>query len=181
LALEYLAWAAAADGDYRRAARLLGAAGRQFRARGGFPFGGGYLRGHRDCTDLTRASLGDDLFTREFQAGGELTLDDVLAYAVEDECDVVDGAPADVVTPPELPPLTPRESQVAGLVARGLSNKQIAAELVIARRTAESHIENILAKLGFTSRSEIAVWHAVHHEAIEDRPGDSSSGRPPTP
>jgi DNA-binding NarL/FixJ family response regulator len=45
--------------------------------------------------------------------------------------------------------LTPRELEVAQLVAGGRSNKQIAAELVISQRTAEGHVERILAKLGF--------------------------------
>jgi non-specific serine/threonine protein kinase len=56
--------------------------------------------------------------------------------------------------------LTRRERQVAELVARGLSDKEIAAELVIARRTAESHVAHILQKLGFSARSQIASWVA---------------------
>ena len=58
-------------------------------------------------------------------------------------------------------PLTPREMQLARLVAGGRSNKDIAAELVISRRTAEGHVERILAKLGFTSRAEVAAWVAA--------------------
>jgi non-specific serine/threonine protein kinase len=56
--------------------------------------------------------------------------------------------------------LTPRERQVAALVAHGLSDNEIAAELVIARRTAESHVQHILQKLGFTTRIQIAAWVA---------------------
>ena len=55
-------------------------------------------------------------------------------------------------------PLTPREMQVARLVAAGRSNKQIAAELVISQRTAEGHVEHILTKLGFSSRAQVAAW-----------------------
>ena len=55
-------------------------------------------------------------------------------------------------------PLTARELEVAALVARGLTNRQIAAELIIGERTADAHVGNILAKLGFTSRAQIAVW-----------------------
>jgi non-specific serine/threonine protein kinase len=55
-------------------------------------------------------------------------------------------------------PLTRREAQVADLVARGMSNKQIADKLVISQRTAESHIEHILRKLGFSRRAQIAAW-----------------------
>ena len=54
-------------------------------------------------------------------------------------------------------PLTPRELQVARLVAGGRSNKQVAADLVISQRTAEGHVEHILAKLGFTSRAQVAA------------------------
>ena len=51
------------------------------------------------------------------------------------------------------------------LVADGLSNKEIATNLVISRRTAEGHVEHILSKLGFTSRAQIAVWVAEHRES----------------
>ena len=52
--------------------------------------------------------------------------------------------------------LTRRERQVADLVAEGLSNKEIAARLVISQRTAESHVEHILTKLNFTNRAQVA-------------------------
>jgi DNA-binding NarL/FixJ family response regulator len=61
---------------------------------------------------------------------------------------------------PGCAPLTPRELQVARLVAGGRSNKEIAARLVISQRTAEGHVERILAKLGFTSRAQVAAWIA---------------------
>jgi DNA-binding CsgD family transcriptional regulator len=56
--------------------------------------------------------------------------------------------------------LTPREWQVAALVASGRSNKAIADELVISPATAARHVANILAKLGFSSRAQIAAWAA---------------------
>jgi DNA-binding CsgD family transcriptional regulator len=56
------------------------------------------------------------------------------------------------------PTLTPRQLEVAALVARGWSNRQIAAELVITERSAESHVERIRARLGFRSRAQIAAW-----------------------
>jgi non-specific serine/threonine protein kinase len=58
-------------------------------------------------------------------------------------------------------PLTPRELQVARLIAAGSSNKDIAAGLVISQRTAENHVEHILTKLGFTSRAQVAAWIAA--------------------
>jgi DNA-binding CsgD family transcriptional regulator len=54
--------------------------------------------------------------------------------------------------------LSAREVEVAALVADGLSNRDIAARLVISERTAGNHVAHILAKLGFTSRSQIAGW-----------------------
>ena len=56
--------------------------------------------------------------------------------------------------------LTSRESEVATLVAEGLTNRQIADRLVISERTAQNHVQHILTKLGFTSRSQIAAWTA---------------------
>jgi DNA-binding NarL/FixJ family response regulator len=54
--------------------------------------------------------------------------------------------------------LTRREVEVAGLVARGRSNREIADEFVLSERTVETHVQHILTKLGFTSRTEIAAW-----------------------
>jgi DNA-binding NarL/FixJ family response regulator len=58
-------------------------------------------------------------------------------------------------------PLTRREREIAGLVAQGLTNRQIAAMAHISERTAETHIQHILDKLGFASRTQIAAWVAA--------------------
>jgi DNA-binding CsgD family transcriptional regulator len=55
-------------------------------------------------------------------------------------------------------PLSPRERQIAALVADGLSNREIAAQLVVSERTAQNHVQHILAKLGFVNRAQIAAW-----------------------
>ena len=70
------------------------------------------------------------------------------------------GLPAldPVVAPPAL---TPRQTQVAQLVSRGWSNREIAEELVISERSAESHVERIRARLGFRSRSQVAAWYVA--------------------
>jgi DNA-binding CsgD family transcriptional regulator len=60
--------------------------------------------------------------------------------------------------PPHPAKLTPRELEVAALVAEGLSNRQIAERLYVSERTAETHVQNILAKLGFTSRTQVVGW-----------------------
>jgi non-specific serine/threonine protein kinase len=53
--------------------------------------------------------------------------------------------------------LTPREREVAALIAEGFSNRQIATRLVISERTAESHVERIMGKLAVRNRAEIAA------------------------
>jgi non-specific serine/threonine protein kinase len=54
--------------------------------------------------------------------------------------------------------LSLREREVAALVARGLTNRQIADELVISERTAEGHVERLREKLGVHNRAEVAIW-----------------------
>jgi pimeloyl-ACP methyl ester carboxylesterase/DNA-binding CsgD family transcriptional regulator len=57
--------------------------------------------------------------------------------------------------------LTARQQQVARLVAEGLTNREIAAELTITERSAESHVERIRDRLGFRSRSHLAAWYSA--------------------
>lgn len=66
--------------------------------------------------------------------------------------------------------LTRREQEVAARLARGLSNREIAAELTIAERTAETHVTRILSKLGLTRRAQLTAW-AVQHDLLTVRPG----------
>src|SRR5262249_17254620 len=91
-----------------------------------------------------------------------------------------EAAHAPVPPSPSLPvptvPLGPagvtrREQEVVALVARGLSNRQIAAELTITEGTAASHVKHILARLGLDSRVQIATWAIEHglHGASSSR------------
>lgn len=59
--------------------------------------------------------------------------------------------------------LTTREREVAALITQGKSNRELAEALVVSERTIETHVSNILSKLGFSSRSQIAVWAAERH------------------
>jgi DNA-binding NarL/FixJ family response regulator len=54
---------------------------------------------------------------------------------------------------------TPREREVAGLVAQALSNREVARTLVLSERTVESHVRSILAKTGLTTRTEFTRWY----------------------
>ena len=60
------------------------------------------------------------------------------------------------------PHLTRREKEVAALIARGLTNRRIAEELVVSERTVDNHVAHILTKLGFATRAQIAAWVAEH-------------------
>ena len=62
-------------------------------------------------------------------------------------------------------PLSPRELEVARLVARGLTNKQIGQTLYVSERTAENNVQHILTKLGLRNRSQIAAWASGEHGA----------------
>jgi non-specific serine/threonine protein kinase len=60
--------------------------------------------------------------------------------------------------------LTRREAEVAALVARGLTNRDIAGQLFVSVRTVEVHVDHILTKLGFHTRTQLAAW--VHEEGL---------------
>ena len=55
--------------------------------------------------------------------------------------------------------LTGRELEIAGLVAQGLSHREIAGRLVISKRTVDAHVEHIYGKLGVSSRVQLTAWH----------------------
>ena len=62
------------------------------------------------------------------------------------------------------PGLTDREREIAALVARGLTNRQIAEQLVLSVRTIETHVGRVLTKLGFSTRGQLTVW--AHEEGL---------------
>jgi non-specific serine/threonine protein kinase len=101
-----------------------------------------------------RERLGAHAFGLARAAGRRLSLDQAVSEALSvQELTRANSASAAHPRPP-----TPRELEVARLVARGCTNKQIAAGLVFTQATAAKHVEHILDKLGFTSRSQIAAW-----------------------
>ncbi|GLZ33920.1 hypothetical protein Lesp02_61080 [Lentzea sp. NBRC 105346] len=154
LGMELLAWISASRGDGTRAATLLGATNQIWQSVGYPMFGSRYFGApHGDCETATIEQIGEAAFRLAFRAGMDLSRDDALTYAIGD----VPPEPAEARIGNDTP-LTRREQEVADLIAGGMSNKEIAAQLVIARRTAEGHVERILQKLGFTSRAQIATW-----------------------
>ncbi|WP_405847492.1 ATP-binding protein [Streptomyces sp. NBC_01518] len=150
MTLELLAAVNAREGEGRSAAVLLGAAKRIWQdahvALDRTPSHGPV---RTEAEDGARALLGDG-FKCAYREGLDLTSDHAVAYALGER----ESAPRPVLDSP----LTRRETEVAELIAEGLTNQQIADRLVVALRTAEGHVERILSKLGFTSRSQVAVW-----------------------
>ena len=82
---------------------------------------------------------------------------------------VLASEPDDAPPPASRQALTRREAEVAALAARGLTNRDIAAQLFLSVRTVEVHVDHILTKLGFHTRTQLAAW------ALEVglRPGDT--------
>ncbi|MET9830670.1 LuxR C-terminal-related transcriptional regulator [Streptomyces sp. NPDC006385] len=158
LTLDLLARVATETGAHERAAVLLGAADRTWAGIDRDRWGSATLNSAReDCEARARGALGSPEFQRAYERGAGLALAETVDYAADD------GRPARPTSP--RPPtgvhLTRRETEVAELVAQGLANQQIADRLIIARRTAEGHVERILGKLGFSNRSQIAAWMAA--------------------
>ncbi|MFB9907645.1 ATP-binding protein [Allokutzneria oryzae] len=150
MVIELLAWTAQSAGEPERAAVLLGASERCWSALGGLPLLGSqhWIVPHQQCEAKAREVLGGTAFRAAFSRGRDFDLDEAATYALGEQ-------PRHART--VASPLTARERQVAELVAKGLSNKEIARLLRIVRRTAEGHVTRILRKLDLTSREEIAA------------------------
>ncbi|SFW75881.1 ATP-binding protein [Amycolatopsis australiensis] len=155
LAIEVLAWTEAARGRWEPAATMLGSAQPIWQAVG-FPMFGSRFFGapHGECETRTREALGDGPFEAALRRGREFGLAEAIAYALGDT------APSPAPGPARATPLTDREREVASLIADGRSNQEIADKLVISRRTAEGHVNRILRKLEFDSRTQVAAWAA---------------------
>lgn len=168
--LDTFAELVAREGDPRRAV-LLGGAAAGLRDAAGRCAGGG--RFERRLEPIRR-KLGAPLVAQLWGEGRALPLNDAVAQAVsvpgprvpetaperhperDPERSALPSPAAVPVTPPAT--LTAREREIAALVARGLSNRGIAEELVISPATVARHVTNILTKLGFGSRAQVAAW-----------------------
>jgi predicted ATPase/DNA-binding CsgD family transcriptional regulator/Tfp pilus assembly protein PilF len=187
--LEAFAALAAARQLPEQAARLAGAA-TQLRESLGQPTSLGSRI--EELLELARSRLGAAAAAALFAEGREMTPGEAVDYALGSHIEAADGLPGasghagapghavaaghagakDLGKPGEAAwanparrpasPLTAREHEIVILIARGLSNRQIADELVISPATAARHVANILSKLGFTSRTQIASWAARH-------------------
>ncbi|MFE7275435.1 ATP-binding protein [Streptomyces sp. NPDC057623] len=169
LTLDLLARIATETGAHERAAVLLGAADHTWAGIDRDRWGSAALKAtRRDSETRSREALGPPGFRRAYERGRGLGagLAETVDYAVHDALHdtgsrAVNGGRSGSPRPATGIHLTRREREVAELVAQGLANQQIADRLIIARRTAEGHVERILGKLGCNNRSQIAAWMAA--------------------
>ena len=106
-----------------------------------------------------RRRLGAAEWDAEWAAGRLLSRQQAVDVALAGDSNVA----VPLATAPEQgPALSRREREVTALIARGLSNREISAALVITEKTVGSHVEHIMTKLGLRSRTRVAVW-AIEH------------------
>jgi non-specific serine/threonine protein kinase len=157
--LEALAGLALTGGEAARAARLLGAA-EALREAIGAPLPPVVRAEYEADLAALRAALPEEALAAAWDSGRIVPLDRAIAEGL-----ALSPPSAGAAGPrprPVASPISPREREVAALVARGLMNREIAAELVIAERTVETHVANILGKLGLKSRAQVGAWAARH-------------------
>lgn len=146
------AWAEAISGEHERGARLLGAAHVIWQAgppREPYAFFLSHVR--RSVEELIRDAIGADAFEVEFANGTRSKRYQLLHHELRPRDEAFE-----LESPERSSALTPRELAVAELVAKGFTNNEIATELVLSRRTVESHVYHIFAKLGVHSRRQVA-------------------------
>jgi predicted ATPase/class 3 adenylate cyclase/DNA-binding CsgD family transcriptional regulator len=160
LCLERLAKLAIAMGDTARAGFLFGAA-EILRERQHYPLHAGEIDDYQRWIAQGRSVSGPHAWATGWQAGRMAPPAEAITVAL--------SAPSTDRAEPTLQAsavLTRRELEVAERLARGLTNRQIAEELVIGERTVDAHVDHIRDKLGVRSRASIASW--------------VTAGRPPT-
>jgi len=158
-ALEGIAWTAAIQQRHPRAAMLLGAAEPLWQLVGSRLGRIAILEEqHARAETAARDALGEEAWTSLYRRGASRPLDQVIALAVSDGDDLAAVSGAAAAGPAAAGQLTRREREIAALVAEGLSNREVAERLVISKRTVDAHVEHVLAKLGASSRVQIATW-----------------------
>jgi DNA-binding CsgD family transcriptional regulator len=161
--LEGFAGLAGARGQGARAARLWGAA-EALRSSIGVPLPPEPRPYYERSAAAARARLEEGAWEAAFAGGKAMGLEEAVEYALcegegsttspEASFAAEQAASAGGRQPPNL---TRREKEIAALVARGLTSRQIASKLVLSTHTVDKHVSNILKKLGVNSREQVAV------------------------
>ena len=165
--LEGLAWLAGSSGQFERAAMLLGASAalREELASELLPYGQAH---HEACESAVRDGLGEARYRGCREQGYALSREKVVTAALEDALPA-DGRAAPAGARHDTDELSERELEVAGLVAKGMSNPAIAADLFVSVATVKTHVSHILSKLGLESRVQLANWVAAHDARAQTR------------
>jgi predicted ATPase/DNA-binding CsgD family transcriptional regulator len=152
LDVELLAWTAAARHQFDDAARLLGEADAIWKSFGTTveAFGPYFARYSAECRTSTSGALGQARFQALFEEGRERSRP------------LLGGRKASTDAASPAPTLTRREQDVARLIAKGMTNKEIAAQLVVSPRTVDGHVERLYSKTGVSNRAQVVVWLAEH-------------------
>jgi DNA-binding CsgD family transcriptional regulator len=164
-ALEGMASLAAAVGEATRAAYLWGGA-EAAREVTGIALPSGERTLHEPYLTLARSGLGEATWGVALAEGRTMSLEGGAEYALaKEEGPAASTPPAAQGLPADQPPvdLTPREKEIAVLVAKELSNRQIASELVLSEHTVATHVRNILKKMELRSRTQLAFWFTEQH------------------
>lgn len=144
-------------GEAERSARLLGAA-EALRDALGAPIPPYARLEYERLVQATRGALGgSDRFDAVLAEGRSMSQAQAVAYALAETVPMATSSASGTV---RAGGLSPREIEVAQLVAEGCTNPEIAARLVISQRTVDAHVAHIMAKLGVRARSQIAAWAA---------------------
>jgi predicted ATPase/DNA-binding CsgD family transcriptional regulator len=146
---------ASGEGRRRSALRLAGAAD-AIAQRDGLQLHEQLRRRVQPWLDRAQVDVGAATAEQLAQEGSRLSFDELVDEALHDSDDNRNG------------PLSSREREIADLVAEGLTNREIAEQLIISTRTVESHVDHIKAKLGFGRRARIVAW-ALDRESHNGR------------
>jgi predicted ATPase/DNA-binding SARP family transcriptional activator/DNA-binding CsgD family transcriptional regulator len=163
--LEGMASLAGALGEDTRAAHLWGAA-EAAREVTGIALSPGERDLHEPYLASARSRLGEIAWEEALAGGRAMSLEEAVEYALSKEVEPATPTfPVPEASSADQPPvaLTPREKEVAVLVAKDLSNRQIASQLMLSEHTVATHIRNILKKLGLRSRTQIASYFTDQH------------------
>jgi DNA-binding CsgD family transcriptional regulator/tetratricopeptide (TPR) repeat protein len=165
--LEGLACDAGAKGEFEKAARLFGAA-QALREAWGVPLEPALRPLEEPYLVEARSQLDESAWIEAWEKGRVMSMEAAFEYALSEE------ESSTTSPPPEQPPpsarehpaeLTPREVEVLGLVAEGLTNPQVARRLFLSPRTVQRHLNSVYRKLGVSSRTA-ATRLALEHDLL---------------
>jgi predicted ATPase/DNA-binding CsgD family transcriptional regulator len=148
--IEALGWVEISRGRWARGVILLGAAS-AVNERLGVVLSENYQLLHDRSIEIARQKADDADLEAALRQGAGLSTDEAIKYALGD-----DRALSTTVRSRDG--VTKREREVAALIARGMTNRDIAHSLGVSERTVDAHVEHLMNKLDYRSRAQIAAW-----------------------